>query len=232
MLSDVIIGAKWCNFFFPPMGSWLKPVVDDAMLRPHDVGRKHWRSSTWFKHNKQLQEQRGSNNNYSNHGNINNTKKVAWLHLSSSSSSRCAVHQTPDQSDGLSGEHREAGLCRPGGDGARHRVAEGRRETLQHRPDVHHPGGAALGDVSQVGQQESNWVHLPSTVCYNSVRGILLKYFHFMIIYTLISISLPGWWMDNETWYHFPWSDSGFTKLKPESEGNMKVILVTLIISD
>lgn len=45
---------------------------------------------------------------------------------------RRAVHQTPHQSDGVPGERREAGLRRPGGDGARHRVAEGRREALQH----------------------------------------------------------------------------------------------------
>ena len=33
---------------------------------------------------------------------------------------------------------------------------EGRRETVQHRPDVHHSGRAALGDLPQVHQSKIN----------------------------------------------------------------------------
>ena len=63
---------------------------------------------------------------------------------------RSVVYQASSQSDGVSGERRPARLRRSGSGGARHRVDEGRREAVQHRPDVHHSGRAALGDLSQV----------------------------------------------------------------------------------
>lgn len=65
---------------------------------------------------------------------------------------RRALHQAPGQSDSVPGQRRPARLRCAGRIGARRAVEEGWREAVWHRPDVHHSGRAALGDIPQVGQ--------------------------------------------------------------------------------
>lgn len=77
----------------------------------------------------------------------------------SSASCRCGIHETPVQSDGVSGEWGAAGLRSGGRYRARDHVDEGRREALQHWPGVPHAGRAALGDVTQVQDTQSVMNH-------------------------------------------------------------------------